>query len=124
MKKINDKREKQRIREEAMEQLRKTKAHLEQEHPALLKAMRLFVAKTGQGQAAKAEKETPAPVKRIKVKPGAAMAQKPVVAQPEARSNDDLVVIDREKNLETVLRYAAANPNMGKLKEQLKDLLN
>ena len=130
MKKIIDKREKARIREEAIELLRKTKAHLEEEHPALMKAMRLFAERTGQVEADSQSEAKPN--KRIKVKPGCKKDSTKLEAK--RRQNrlikkatplaDDVVAIDREKNLEIVLRYAAANPNAGKLKEQLKDFLN
>ncbi len=103
MKRIKDKRKTEKLRKEAMGELRKTRAHFEKEHPALLEAMRKLVAKVG-----KVEEEQATPEETAK----------PV-------DTDEMVVIDRQKNLEAVLKYAALNPGTsGKLKKQLKELLN
>ena len=102
MKRIKDKRKTEKLRKDAMKELRKTKAHLEKEHPALMEAMRKLVKKAGKVEEA------------------------PKVEEPKPQENteEDVVVIDRQKNIEAVLKYAALNPGTGDLKKQLKDLLN
>ena len=103
MKRIKDKRKTEKLRKDAMKELRKTRAHFEKEHPALLEAMRQLVAK----------------VKKVEEK------QSKTEEITKQADPDEMVVIDRKKNLEAVLKYAALNPGTsGDLKKHLKGLLN
>ncbi len=103
MKRIKDKRKTEQLRKDALKELRKTRAHLEKEHPELMKAMRQLVEKAGE-----AEKK-PVSEKKNLVKD---------------IQDEDTVIIDRKKNLETILKYAALKPGSDDLKKQLKDLLH
>ncbi|MBL4804196.1 MAG: hypothetical protein JKY71_04965 [Alphaproteobacteria bacterium] len=91
---------KKSIRDKALEQVRKTRAEMAKDHPQLFKALRLLVAQSQE-------------------------AQKP---QEQARSADtskeETVAIDRQKNLEAVIKYAALNPGSEKLRAQLKEFIN
>ena len=98
MKRINKKRKTQKIRENALKQLRETRAHLEKEHPQLLEKTREIIEKAG---------------------------QTPEMTDSHQDSDpDETVNIDRKKNLETILKYAALKPGSDKLKKELKDFLN
>ena len=98
MKRINKKRKTQKIRENALKQLRETRAHLEKQHPQLLEKTREIIEKAG---------KTP---------------EKPKAQVKE--EHGDEITIDRQKNLEVILKYAASKPGSKKLKQELKDFLN
>jgi len=102
MKRIVKKRKSSKLRTETMRQLRDMRAALDKEHPELMKAMRKLVAKTHAQPAPPVKKE-----KSLK-----------------KEIPDDAVQIDREKNLEAILKYAASKPASDELKKELKDFLN
>jgi hypothetical protein len=117
MKRIKDRRKTEKLRKEALNELRKTRRHFEKEHPALLEAVRQLVEKAERGNEQAGQGE-----------PGVKRAMK-VVEKTEARvqggrCEDDMVAIDRKKNLETVLKYAALKPGAYDLKKYLKDILH
>jgi len=102
MKRIKDKRKSEKLRADALKELRKTRAHLEKEHPALMEAMRQLVEKAGEVE------KTPLKTEEVN----------------QDTEEDDMVNIDRKKNLEVILKYAALNPEAGDLKKHLKDFLH
>jgi len=97
---MGSKNSKKSIQDKALAQMRKTRAALEADHPELIKALRLLVARS--------------------------QPQEAVVSQEkhEAPAEEETVFIDRRKNIEAVMRYAALNPGSEKLREQLKEFLN
>lgn len=95
---------KKSIRDKALEQVRKTRAELQSDHPQLFRALRLLVEQAQGGDQ----------------KP-----QKTVQAQAQAKSGSEgSVAIDRQKNLEAVIKYAALKPGSEKLRAQLKEFMN
>ena len=98
MKRITKKRKTKKIREDALKQLRETRAHLEKEHPQLLEKIRKIVEKANQAP----ERES----------------------TEMMSGSDEMISIDRKKNLEAILKYAALKPGSEKLKQELKDFLN
>ena len=94
MKRIYKKRKSSEIKEHALKQLRETRAMIEGQSPDLLKKMQDIIG---------------------------AMDKEPESRQkPEENS---MVEIDRQKNLETVLRFIELKPHSDNLKQELKKLL-
>ncbi|MEZ5813811.1 MAG: hypothetical protein R3E13_03690 [Alphaproteobacteria bacterium] len=118
MKRIKDKRKTEKLRKEALAELRKTRRHFEKEHPALLEAVRQLVAKGARDKEGGTRQGEP------DVKPTVKVVEKTKSPVQGESCEDDMVVIDRKKNLETVLKYAALKPGARDLKKYLKDILH
>ena len=103
MKNISKQRKTRKVRENALKQLRETRAMLQKEHPQLFEKIRKIVAGANKAQTA----DTPS-----------------ASIKPEDQAPDEAVTIDRKKNLEAILKYAALKPGSEKLKRELKDFLN
>lgn len=100
MKRIIKKRKTRKIREDALKQLRETKAKLQKDHPDLWAAVKKLVEKTGAAEAAFPDAKT-APVQ-----------------------GNETEVVDKEKTMEIILKYAAKNPDAKSIKDELKKFLN
>ncbi|MEM7650696.1 MAG: hypothetical protein AAF204_01265 [Pseudomonadota bacterium] len=104
MKKINKQRNTRKIRENALKQMRETREMLHKQHPQLFEKIKKLVAASRQDEdAAKHKVEAKARVEE---------------------QEEETVHIDRKKNLEAILKYAALKPGSVKLKKELKDFLN
>lgn len=116
MKKIIEERKSRSIRENAMREMRKTRAKLEKEHPEMLAGIRRLLALS--------QKKTKAgdvlPKQNEKLQPNPQPESDP---KHEPRGQES-IKIDRNKNLEAVLKYAAKNPGSQALKDSLKEFLN
>ena len=117
---MSNKKSSKDIREEALAQIRKTKARINKEYPGMLKALRQLVA-------VMERQNTPSEAKALKNKP--ADKSKPIVqkqkpAEMVAEQGDDYVQIDRAKNIETVLKFASQNTLSDKMKKEIDGFLN
>ncbi len=110
MKLIYKNRKRKTVTDQALEEFRRTRAKIQKDHPELLEKMRAELQAAE--KANKAMADTP--------KPQAVLA--PKIEKPPAKSGD-LVQIDRSKNIETVLRFLAMNPERTALKNELKSFL-
>ncbi len=90
---------KKAIQDKVLAQMRKTRAEIEKDHPQLFKALRMLVSQAHTDQT---------PEKKLQPKP----------------AEEETVAIDRQKNLEAVIKYAALNPGSEKLRAQLKEFIN
>lgn len=81
--------------------MRKTRAALEADHPELVKALRMLVARSQPQEKLPQQQEKQAPL-----------------------VEEETVFIDRRKNIEAVMKYAALNPGSDKLRAQLKEFIN
>ena len=152
MKRITKKRNSKKLRESVMTQMDKTRAEIEKDHPGLLASIRKFAegAKTGgvtkevPPQAAPKKKLEHDDIKGLDKAEKAAMFEEMLNAKkgadkkvpgegvkhrekkPSVIASEEEVAIDRQKNLETILKFAASNPGMDmkKLKAELKGFLN
>lgn len=96
-----------------MKQLRDTRAQMQKDHPGLFTALRTLVAQSSPGPDGEDQQKMPPSPKKIKPK-----------APP--KEDEEVVHIDRKKNLEAILKYAASKPDadLGALKKDLKKFLN
>ena len=104
MKRISKKRKTQKLREDTLKQLRQTRKKLQKDHPDLFAAIQKLVKKASEAEEAGKNQE-----------------------KPREKASDDeaeMVQIDKKKNLEAILKYAALKPESQKLKKELKDFLN
>lgn len=90
-----------KLREVVFRQLRQMRSKMKEEHPEVLETLQ----------------------KKLVQKEGMPPEKKPVMKR-SAEVETETVTIDRHKNLEMILKYAAAKPGSAKLKAQLKKLLN
>jgi hypothetical protein len=91
---------KKTIQDKALAQMRKTRAALEADHPELIKALRMLVARSQPQEATLTQEKQDFP------------------------EEEETVFIDRRKNIEAVMKYAALNPGSDKLRAQLKEFIN
>ena len=94
--------QKKNVKEQAMDQMRKTRAQIEEQHPELLNTIREHLQKSEAHQQEQAQK-----AKKMR----------------DDIFDNEMVTIDKAKNLETVLKYMVMNPNNTRLKAELKDYL-
>lgn len=109
MKHIDKKRKSKKLRADTLKQLKDMRAVLEKDHPELMRSMRTLLKKihpTGN-------------------------ADKPLNEENKSKNTSkskaeeaEFVTIDRQKNLEAILKYASTKPASDKLKKELKDFLN
>lgn len=95
------------LREKTLKQLQNARAQLQKEHPetfAALQKLALMVA----------EKQPDKAAPRVETK----KSKQPPKQETQA--------VDRKKNLEIILKYAASNPgvDLGELKEEIKRFLH
>lgn len=102
MKRIYKKRKSSEIKQKALEQFRETRAFIEAQHPELLDELCNIIERVN-------EKEQLAASKTAK--------------QKTTASEDPMVKVDRQKNLETILRFVELKPHSDGLKQELKKLL-
>ena len=112
MKRRTEQRQAKKLRETVMKQLRDTRAQMQKDHPGLFTALRTLVAQASPAPDQGQQKAAPSP-KKTKLK------------QPP-KEDEEIVQIDRKKNLEAVLKYAASKPDadLSGLKKDLKKFLN
>lgn len=97
------------MRGRAMTQLREARQRIEKDHPELLDAVRKSIEK--------AEKSVfhPRNVEALSVPPKTRKAEKPPAPDGEER-------IDREKNLEAVLKFMKLKPPSAAMKKALEEM--
>ena len=100
MKRVYRKRKAKKIRDSALEQLRETRAHIERTNPDLLESVRKIIERAARSD----DKKGPE-------------------VEAEALPNE-MIYIDRKKNLDVILKYAASRPDPTLIKEELKKFLN
>ena len=99
MKRVVKKNKSKKIREQALSQLKKTRAKIETESPEALEKLKLILEKS---ESEKLSHNT----------------------QGEMILDEDGVVkIDKEKNLSKILKFIQMNPHNDKLKQALRELL-
>ena len=99
---MNKPESKKTIRNKVLKQLREKRAAFEKEHPEMVKALRLLMSEA-QDVPKKAEPKIEEPQNTI--------------------SSGDEIRIDRQKNLEAIMKYAALKPGSEKLRAQLERIL-
>lgn len=109
MKRRTEKRQAKKLRESVLKQMRETRAQLQKDHPGMFAALRALAAKANPQPQSSPPPESEQPEKEEKLS-----------------GEEEVVHIDRKKNLEAILKYAASNPDadLDALKSDLKKLLN
>ena len=103
MKHILKKRKSAAIKQKAIEQLRETRELINEKHPALLDSMRSLVEK----------------VQEVGNKP----TSPPVISNNDALAGE-VIQIDRQKNIETVLKFMELKPQSDSFKQEIRKFLN
>jgi hypothetical protein len=106
MKRITQKHKSEKIRADAMEQLRETRGVLNDKYPDLLNQMGQIVEK------AKEDGTLDLPI------------DPPVQKTAPLPPSGSELTIDRQKNLETILKFIELKPHSDHLKQELKDILS